>query len=317
MLAVLSPHLSADEVTVMNDSISAQTPQSVGVGGFEPGEMAAAWLTMPCDGTIVALQVAWVSNDVNALPSLQRAIHVYRSGTFPNVGAEVLLIEGPQLSVNTFNEFRFLDENQTIPVNVPVTSGETIVVALEFDEPTIDPTIARDINGCQAGRNGINAIVGQQFVWFSACDQGVLGDFAIRAVVDCQAQAQDFGFRAATSSVAEDAGIATIEVEITNGGATAGPGTIQYAVTGGTATAGGAADFTLLGNGTLSFAQNDTIKSIGLVVNDDSANEQDETIEITLSNPTGGYTLGAAAIHTVTITDNDAAAAGTSGVKVR
>lgn len=66
--------------------------------------------------------------------------------------------------------------------------------------------------------------------------------------------------------------------------------TVDYAVTGGTATGGGV-DYTLAG-GTLTFTPNETVKNIApfTIVNDGTI-EPDETIEITLSNPTGGVPI--------------------------
>ena len=60
--------------------------------------------------------------------------------------------------------------------------------------------------------------------------------------------------------------------------------TVNYAVTGGTATGGGV-DYTLA-NGTLTFAPAVTSQNITLSVVDDSLDEEDETIEITLSGST-------------------------------
>ncbi|GAG30049.1 unnamed protein product, partial [marine sediment metagenome] len=80
--------------------------------------------------------------------------------------------------------------------------------------------------------------------------------------------------------------------------------TVDYAVTGGDATGGGM-DYTLAA-GTLTFDPNDVAKTIDIVVVDDGEAESDETIEVTLSNPSNA-TLGANTVHTYTIQDNDEA----------
>ncbi|MHC4623318.1 MAG: Calx-beta domain-containing protein, partial [Planctomycetota bacterium] len=78
--------------------------------------------------------------------------------------------------------------------------------------------------------------------------------------------------------------------------------TVDYAVTGGTATGGGI-DYTLA-NGTLTFVPGDTIETISIDIVDDGTPEPDETIIITLSNPTGaGAQLGSITDHTYTILD--------------
>src|SRR5213075_1956958 len=78
--------------------------------------------------------------------------------------------------------------------------------------------------------------------------------------------------------------------------------TVDYAVTGGTATGGGV-DYTLA-SGTLSFAPGVTNRNIALAVVNDALNELNETVLVTLTNPTN-TTLGAITTHTYTVTDDD------------
>jgi hypothetical protein len=78
--------------------------------------------------------------------------------------------------------------------------------------------------------------------------------------------------------------------------------TVDYDVTGGTATGGGV-DYTLA-SGTLTFDPSDTSEDISLTLVDDSEDESDETIEVTLSNAVNA-TLGSNTVHTYTINDND------------
>ena len=85
---------------------------------------------------------------------------------------------------------------------------------------------------------------------------------------------------------------------------TAATGTIEYATSGGTATSG--TDFTAQ-SGTLTFAANETSKTVSVATTDDSVDEEDETFTLTLSSPANA-TLGDATA-TGTIDDNDNAAA--------
>ncbi|MHC4499145.1 MAG: Calx-beta domain-containing protein, partial [Planctomycetota bacterium] len=76
--------------------------------------------------------------------------------------------------------------------------------------------------------------------------------------------------------------------------------TVQYAVTGGTATSGD--DYTLT-PGTLIFSPGQTTKNISIDIVNDGAPEEDETIILELSSPTGpNVTLGTDQ-HTYTISD--------------
>ena len=78
--------------------------------------------------------------------------------------------------------------------------------------------------------------------------------------------------------------------------------TVDYAATGGTATGGGV-DYTL-DAGTLTFDAGETVKTIEITIIDDGLDEDDETVEVTLSNVTGGEAeLGILAQHTYTIVD--------------
>ena len=82
-----------------------------------------------------------------------------------------------------------------------------------------------------------------------------------------------------------------------------GTSTVDYAVTGGTATAG--SDYTNV-SGTLVFAPGQSTRSITLPVIDDPVPEPDETVILTLSNPTGAL-LGARDSYELTIRNNDVA----------
>jgi PKD domain/Calx-beta domain/Carboxypeptidase regulatory-like domain len=81
---------------------------------------------------------------------------------------------------------------------------------------------------------------------------------------------------------------------------------VNYAVTGGTATGGGT-DFTLA-SGTLVFPTNEVNRTISIPVVNDTSAETNETIVITLSNPTNAI-LDFLSTHTFTILDDDASGA--------
>src|SRR5205823_9212893 len=108
-------------------------------------------------------------------------------------------------------------------------------------------------------------------------------------------------FTLASSSGSESVSPANLAVALS--AASGRTVTVDYAVTGGTATGGGV-DYTLA-SGTLTFAPGVTNQSIAIGVVDDALDEANETILVSLSNPTNA-TLGATATHTYTIIDNDA-----------
>ena len=109
-------------------------------------------------------------------------------------------------------------------------------------------------------------------------------------------------FSLATYSVGEGAGTATVNVQRVNGDD--GPVSVQYSAAAGTASAG--QDFTPK-SGTLSWAGNDDDpKSFTVAIQNDGTAEGNETIQLTLSNPTGGAVLdNARRTAVLTIQDND------------
>ena len=107
-------------------------------------------------------------------------------------------------------------------------------------------------------------------------------------------------FGSASSSAAENAGTRSVNVNLSSA-APSGGLTLGYGVSG-TATAGN--DFTILNSGTLGVAAGETSAIIPVAITDDSTEENDETVILTLTGGTG-YTLGGTTVHTLTITDNE------------
>ena len=108
-----------------------------------------------------------------------------------------------------------------------------------------------------------------------------------------------FGFAGPVFEVSEAVGNATITVVRTNG--STGAASVQYATAPGTATAG--VDY-LSRSGTLIFSSGQTRGSFTVPIINDVAPEFEESILLTLSNPTGGATLGLANA-VLLIMDND------------
>lgn len=95
----------------------------------------------------------------------------------------------------------------------------------------------------------------------------------------------------------------SVIVTVRRADGSAGTATVSYAATnGGTATAG--ADFNLT-SGTLTFLNNELEKTFTVAILEDQTIEPTESINLVLSNPTGGATLGASNA-TINVADNDA-----------
>ena len=109
-------------------------------------------------------------------------------------------------------------------------------------------------------------------------------------------------FNSTSSSGAESVSSKAITVDLS--GPSSETVTIDYAITG-TATGSGT-DYSLI-NGTLSITAGDTSGTITIAnIVDDTSDEADETVIITLSSPSNA-TLGSDDVHTYTITDDDSA----------
>lgn len=220
----------AAEVTVKNDSLT-DFGSAVVVAGFVEGEQAASWLTSPCNGDLRAVQVFWRSQAGTTGQTIHAALRISRSGSFPTPGELALNIVGPVLVDGALNEFRYLDENQTVPVIVPVSANETFVVAVVFDSAVdaSSASVVRDTDGNQNGRNGLLArLAPNNYAWFNSSALGVQGDWVIRAVVDCAAgpQEADVGVGVLATPTTYTAGQPlTYTIVIDNAGPIASPAT--------------------------------------------------------------------------------------------
>jgi len=122
---------------------------------------------------------------------------------------------------------------------------------------------------------------------------------AVATIVDNDVNRGVLGFSAPIYTVNENGGIATITVTRTNGSTDAVH--VQYATSNGTATAPG--DYATA-TGTLNFLSGETNKTFTITINDDLAKEPEETVNLRLSNVSGGATLGLTNA-TLLIFDND------------
>jgi len=120
---------------------------------------------------------------------------------------------------------------------------------------------------------------------------------ATLVIVDSEVTLQ---FSAASYSVSEAGANATITV--TRAGPAGGTVGVSYATSAGTASAG--ADYTER-SGVLSFGPGVTTLTFTVPIANDTADESDETVNLALSAPTGGASLGPRSAATLVIVDND------------
>ncbi|WP_430885034.1 Calx-beta domain-containing protein [Fusibacter sp. JL216-2] len=187
-------------------------------------------------------------------------------GTATGAGTDYTLASGT---------LSFADSETSKTITVSIVDDSTY----ESDE-TVEVTLSNATGGASLGTDTV----------------------ATLTITDDDALPGTLQFDPTTASVAEDG--STKDLTVTRTGGSDGAVTVDYAVTGGTATGAGT-DYTLA-SGTLSFADSETSKTITVSIVDDSTYESDETVEVTLSNATGGASLGTDKVATLTITDDDA-----------
>jgi len=109
-------------------------------------------------------------------------------------------------------------------------------------------------------------------------------------------------FQLSTSSFSVSEAGPNISVTVNRVGSNSFPATVDYRTFNGTASE--RSDYTTA-SGTLSFAAGDATKTFNILITDDVYVEGNETLNIALSNPTGGPVLGTTDTATLTIIDND------------
>lgn len=174
------------------------------------------------------------------------------------------------------------------PITVNFADGDTtskVITIPIVDDTLIEPT--ETVNLTLTNPTG-GAAIGTQ-------------NTATLNVVDNDTSLQ---FSSPTFTVNED-GTPVLAVTVTRTGDTTAPVSATVNLTNGTATAPGDYNSTPI---TVNFAAGDgTSKIITIPIVDDSLVEGNETVNLTLANPTGGATIGTQGTATLTVIDNDAA----------
>ena len=115
-----------------------------------------------------------------------------------------------------------------------------------------------------------------------------------------------FNFATAAGSIAEgNSGTATYTVTLSLTPAATTATTVQVNVNGANSTATNGTDFAFTAPTTVTFPAGSTTQTVTLTVNGDTQPEADETVVLTLTNPSTGNSVGSPGSHTLTITNDD------------
>ncbi|MFC1604216.1 Calx-beta domain-containing protein [Planctomycetota bacterium] len=259
---------------------------------FESNETVVVTLSNPVNSTLgTNVSHTYTINDIDDLPSIEFA--VTGSSDFESVSPAILVVNLSGASVQTATV------DYSVTGGTATGGGEDYTVTsgtLTFSpgETTKDITIS--IINDPTGEADESVIV-----TLSSPANATLGTQTSHTYTILNDDLPSIEFSSATSSGLES--ISPVAIVVTRLPAIAGQtATVDYSVTGGTATGGGV-DYMLV-SGALTFSPGDTEESIEVLVVDDSTYEQNETIIITLINPTDA-TIGTNTSHTYTIIDDD------------
>ncbi|MEP6849461.1 MAG: Calx-beta domain-containing protein [Acidobacteriota bacterium] len=256
----------------------------------EPNETVNLTLTSPTNGAglLTPTSVVTIVDDDNP----------------PTISvSDVLLPEGNQGTTNfTFNVTLSAPSGQTVVVDYSTANGTAttgIDYAFNADTLVFNPgqttkTVTIAVNGDTLSELDETFFVNLQDPQNAGLGKGQ----GIGTIQDDDNPGKiQFGVG---SNVGEAAGTAIIQVRRLGG--TAGTVSIDYATANGTATAG--QDY-IAASGTLIFNDGQTIATFSVPILQDNIGESNETVFLTLSNPTGGAGLGSPITRSLVIVDDD------------
>jgi Pro-kumamolisin, activation domain/Calx-beta domain len=204
----------------------------------------------------------------------------------------------------------------TITVGYQVTGGTATNGGVDYDLPvtgtlTFNPRVTTQTILVPLVNDGLDE--GTETVLLALqspqdVDPGGPADLGLQSTteLDITDNEPTVQFSTATYKASEAAKAMIVTVKRT--GDLTGTATVTYDVTGGTATrdTGSGGDYAIVAPGTLTFLPKQSVQKIPITLNPDTVSEGTETVELTLSPPTGAG-LGAPNQTEVSIKDNDKA----------
>ena len=256
-------------------------------GGATIGTQSTATLTIVSNDAAQPGIIAFTSENYSVSENgtaITPITLIRTGGSDTQVNVTLTLTNGTATAPGDFNNTPILvtfahgETNKT--VDVPIVND-----AIFEGNETINLSLSDPTNG---------ALLGTQIT-------------AILTIVNDDApQPGVIAFNSPTYSVNED-GTTTTPITLIRTGGSDGLVTITLTPTNGTATAPGDFDSTPI---IVTFAEGETSKTVTIPIVDDTIFENNETINLTLSNPTGGATIGSQSTAALTVISDDAAQPG-------
>ncbi len=271
-----------------------------GDGMDEPDETVLVALSNPTNATVSSTAGTGTGTitDDDATPTVTLALSrsaIDESGTANSAtvtaslnhasSAQTTVTVSAAPGTNTAAGDYSLSANKTLTIAAGSTSSTGTVTITAADNSADEPDKSVTVSGSASN------------------SQGVTGP----ADVSLAIRDDDAILSIDSPSVAEGAGgTATLTFTVSLSTASGQQVTVDYEDAGtGTATSG--TDYTALSSGTLTFAAGQTSKTISVSVTGDGMDEPNETVLVSLSNPTNATVSSTAGTGTGTITDDDAA----------
>ena len=291
-------YLASSGVLHWNDGDSADKTFTVTVKGdttYEANETVNLTLSAPTGGaTIVGINPATltITNDDSA-PSFSIADATHAEGNSGTTSFTFTVTRNGATDVTATVDFMTLNDSAVQPDDYTSNSGTLTFLAGDTSKP-----ITVLVNGDTSFEADETFTVELS----NATEATISDDEGLGTIQNDDSQ-PTVQFSSASSAGTESA--SPVNLEVTLSAASSQTVIVNYAVNGASTATDAGVDYTLL-SGTLTLNPGDTSQNISLTVNDDSLDENDETLLVDLSAP-GKATLGTPATHAYTIQDNDAA----------
>jgi hypothetical protein len=224
--------------------------------------------------------------------------------TFPTTYvSDVQIVEGNAGTTNAVFTITMSPHSQTVSVGYNTADG-TATAGSDYTAKsgTVVFTPAQTTKTISVPIIGDTANEDDELFYFkiNAVNTGSVSDAVGDGLIINDDGTSGLQLSSATYNVSE--GVANAIITVNRTGSSGGTVTVNYATSNGTATA--PADYTTK-TGTLTFGNGVTSQTFNIPIVNDPVDEPNETINVTLSNPTNA-TLGAQQTAVVTIADNDA-----------
>ena len=296
--AVAGSDYTALPPTTINFAANGPVTQTIivavsGDGTVELDESFFLNLSNPTNGVILDSQaIGTIVNDDSAAITIADVSQNEGDLGSNSFVFAVTLAEAVDTAVSV--DFTTVDDTATVSDNDYASSSNTLLFSGSAGETQL---VTIDVNG------DVHVEANEQFevvlsgLAAAGRDVTIADNIGVGTILNDDST--ELGFLATMTAVSEADGSAMIEVILSN--PSAFPISVNYATSDNTATAG--SDYVAT-SGTLNFALGETSQSFAVTINEDSSDEADETVTLTLSNPSGAA-IGANNPATLVIMDND------------